>query len=55
LNPAHLPRFTDVRAAVEREWFTQARVDAVGAQYRKLLSGFQVEIDAPPQTAGSPP
>jgi hypothetical protein len=45
LNPAHLPLFTDVRAAVEREWFTEARVAAVDAQYRKLLSGFQVEID----------
>jgi hypothetical protein len=55
LNPAHLPRFTDVRAAVEREWSTEARVAAVDAQYGKLLSEFQVEIDVTAQAAGSPP
>ena len=52
---AHLPRFTDVRPAVEREWLTEARTAAVDTQYRKLLSGFQVEIEAPTHAAGSPP
>jgi hypothetical protein len=44
-DPAHLPRFEDARAAVQRQWFAENRAAALDAQYRKLLGGFQVEID----------
>jgi hypothetical protein len=45
MNPAHLPRFEDVRAAVQRRWLAEYRASALDAQYRKLLGGFQVQID----------
>jgi hypothetical protein len=45
MNPAHLPRFEDVRAAVQRQWLAEYRASALDAQYRKLLGGFQVQID----------
>jgi len=40
-----LPRFEDVRAAVQRQWLAEYRASALDAQYRKLLGGFQVQID----------
>jgi hypothetical protein len=49
LDPAHLPRFEDVRAAVQRQWFAEHREAALDAQYRKLLDRFQVQIEHPPQ------
>jgi hypothetical protein len=42
---AHLPRFEDVRAEVQRQWFAENRAAVLAAQYRKLLGGFQVQID----------
>ncbi|SAK93746.1 hypothetical protein AWB79_06998 [Caballeronia hypogeia] len=44
-DPAHSPRFDDVRAAVQRQWFAERRAAALDTQYRKLLGGFQVQID----------
>lgn len=52
-DPARLPQFSDVRQAVEREWFAENRATALDAQYRKLLSGFHVEIDSPVQAGSS--
>jgi parvulin-like peptidyl-prolyl isomerase len=44
-DPTHLPRFEDVLAEVQRQWFAENRAAVLDAQYRKLLGGFQVQID----------
>jgi hypothetical protein len=54
LDPAHSPRFEDVRAAVQRQWFAENRAAALDAQYRKLLGGFQVRVDHPAQSGLQP-
>jgi hypothetical protein len=54
LAPAHLPRFEDVRSSVERQWFVETRAAALDAQYRKLLGGFQVQIDQSPNPGQQP-
>jgi hypothetical protein len=54
LDPTHSPRFEDVRAAVQRQWFAENRAVALDAQYRKLLGGFQVRVDHPAQSGLQP-
>jgi hypothetical protein len=54
LEPAHLPRFEDVGAAVQRQWLVEHRAAALDAQYRKLLAGFQVQIDHHAPTGSQP-
>jgi parvulin-like peptidyl-prolyl isomerase len=54
LDPARLPSFEDVRAAVQRQWFAENRAAALDAQYRKLLGGFQVRVDHPAQSGLQP-
>ena len=43
-EPAVLPPFGQVRAAVEREWFAERRAAAQAAQYQALLAGYQVVV-----------
>jgi hypothetical protein len=43
-EPAALPRFELVRAAVEREWFAERRSTAQVAQYEALLAGYKVTV-----------
>ena len=54
LAPAYLPSFEDVRSSVERQWFVETRAAALDAQYRKLLGGFQVQIDQSPNPGQQP-
>ena len=54
LEPAHLPRFEDVGAAVQRQWLVEHRAAALDAQYRKLLAGFQVQVDHHAPTGSQP-
>jgi hypothetical protein len=54
MDPAHVPRFEDVRAAVERQWFAENRTATLDAQYRKLLAGFQVQIDHSAESGPQP-
>jgi len=53
-EPARLPPFEQVRAAVQREWFAAHRAAAIDAQYRKLLAQYQVRIDDAQQAAARP-
>jgi hypothetical protein len=46
-EPAELPAFADVRAAVQREWFAARRATVAEEQYQKLLAGYHVRIDYP--------
>jgi hypothetical protein len=43
-EPAVLPPFELVRAAVEREWFAERRSTAQVAQYEALLAGYKVTV-----------
>jgi hypothetical protein len=54
VEPARLPPFEQVRAAVEREWLAEHRAAALDAQYRKLLAQYQVRIDDAPPAAARP-
>jgi parvulin-like peptidyl-prolyl isomerase len=53
-DPSHLPRFEDVRAEVQRQWFAGNRTAVLDAQYRKLLGGFEVQIDHPAPSGRQP-
>ncbi|MBV8937866.1 MAG: peptidyl-prolyl cis-trans isomerase [Alphaproteobacteria bacterium] len=47
VQPAALPPFEQVKAAVEREWFAERRAAALAAQYRALLADYQVTVEKP--------
>jgi parvulin-like peptidyl-prolyl isomerase len=48
VEPAELPPFEQVRAAVEREWFAERRVTVQAAQYQSLFAGYRVIVEKPP-------
>ena len=48
VEPAALPPFAQVRAAVEREWFAERRAAAQAAQYQALRAGYRVIVQGTP-------
>ena len=51
-EPARLPRFEEIRGAVEREWFAARRTFVLDEQYQKLRSRFHVRFDDPARSTG---
>jgi PPIC-type PPIASE domain len=51
VEPTRLPRFEDVRGAVQREWFASRRAVVEDQQYQKLRSRFHVLVEYPTSAA----
>jgi hypothetical protein len=51
VEPAALPPFEQVHAAVEREWLAERRSTAQVAQYKALLTGYKVTVQDWPMAA----
>jgi hypothetical protein len=44
------PDLNDVRDAVQRDWFSQRRREAVDGLYARLAENYQIEIEPPPKS-----
>lgn len=50
-EPGRMPALAEVRAAVEREWFAERRLQGIEDFYRGLLERYQVSIEGRPAAA----
>ena len=47
------PDLNDVRNAVQRDWFSQRRREAVDGLYTRLAENYEIEIEPPPKSVSA--